>query len=374
MENSPTLEIEALMPDQVEKKEVFSYQEAKPAEQEAIGGLLMRLDIRDAHSIKSFGANAQKQLTIVSKRIHEAVQIKNIGPVSQALTEIAAVMRGFDLQGLDSYMSPGFFPRLLGVKAKPVVKFISQYYDVSKQLNQITDSLVEHNTSLVKGIVSLDHLYDASLGFLHDLELHISAGSERLRQLDKEDTPETQLKEHDLRDSWDNLNQRIHDLRLAHQVGMRSMPSLHMAQENDKALVAKVASINDAILLWRQELSQAVFTYRSGSVASKIKTMMDPTNGPRVKHVDVFKNTNGEVRSQVAKGIVDVESLKETNDILIATIEESLQLAEQGKQNQQQTLSQLQSAVEELHVVQKVAKGRSQGVVRDDTVEINIQN
>jgi len=351
MEKTPTLEIDALTPDQVMQKKVFVYEEARPAEQKAIDEMLAVLDVRDTYSILSFGSHAQEQLTLTSNKIHERIQAKDIGLASQALASMAAVLREFNIQGLDSYDTPDFFSRLLGNKAEPVNRFISQYKDVSQQLGPIASALEEQKTSFLADTILLDRLYDDSLEHSHRIELYISAASGRLRQLDEQDIPEMQHKAdcsedilfaqelYDLQGRRGDLDGRIHDLRLSSQAVKKSMSSLCIYQENGEMLVDKLTyTLVNTLPLWRKQFASAVKVYQSGS-----------------------EN-------------VDIASLKEANDVLTATIEEGLQIAEQGKQNQQKALLQLQSTAKELHVALNASKARSQEVAGGATVEMNAED
>jgi uncharacterized protein YaaN involved in tellurite resistance len=351
MEKTPTLEIDALTADQVMQKKAFVYEEARPAEQKAIDEMLAVLDVGDTYSILSFGSHAQEQLTLTSNKIHERIQAKDIGPASQALASMAAVLREFNIQGLDSYETPDFFSRLLGNKAEPVNRFISQYKDVSQQLGPIASALEEQKTSFLADTILLDRLYDDSLEHSHRIELYISAASGRLRQLDEQDIPEMQHKAdcsedilfaqelYDLQGRRGDLDGRIHDLRLSSQAVKKSMSSLCVYQENGEMLVDKLTyTLVNTLPLWRKQFASAVKVYQSG-------------------------NEN-----------VDIASLKEANDVLMATIEEGLQIAEQGKQNQQKALLQLQSTAKELHAALNASKARSQEVAGGATVEMNAED
>ena len=388
MEHTPTLEIEALKPEEIRnKKNVVLYAEAKPADKETIDDILADLDIYDTHAVISFGSRAQEQMTQISDKMIEGVKAKDAGPAGQALTEMVAVMRGFDLEGLDPDSRPGFFARLFGNKSKPVIKFISQYEDVRKQIDQITNKLDDHKTSLLTDIVSLDRLYDANLEYFHDLELYISAGEERLKQLDEEEIPARQKEVdisdvvraaqelRDLRSHRDDLERRVHDLRLSRQVTMQSLPSLRLVQENDKALVSKINStMTNTIPLWRQQLAQAVTIYRSGAAAKHIKAASDLTNELLEKNAEDLKDANAEVRKQMERGIVDIVSVKKANDTLIATIEESLQIAEQGKQTRKEALEQLKITEEELREALQATKAKAHEAAADSTVEIDTKD
>ena len=366
-----TQEAQALAPLQDIKSDIVVYADADSEEKKTIDSILQDLDIEDAQSIISFGSSAQEKMTLISDKMLEGVKAKDAGPAGQALTEMVAVMRGFDLEGLDPKNRPGFFARLFGNKTKPVVKFISQYEDVRKQIDTITSQLETNKTRLLTDVVSLDRLYDANLGYFHDLELYIAAGEERLRRLDEEEIPALQGKAdedqemltaqnlRDLRSRRDDLERRVHDLRLSRQVTMQSLPSIRLVQENDKALVTKINStITNTLPLWRQQLAQAVTIYRSGEAAKHIKAASDLTNELLEQNAVNLRTANAEVRKEMERGIVDIQSVKKANDTLIATIEDSLRIAEEGKQRRQEALGELKTAESELRTALASAKAR----------------
>ncbi len=363
---------QALTPLPEVKDALVPYQDAPAAEKSTLDKILADLDIHDTQSIIGFGSKAQEQLTVISDKMLEGVKAKDAGPAGAALTEMIAVMKGFDLEGLDPNREPGFFSKLFGT-AKPVVKFIEQYEDVSKQIDTTIKHLEQHKTRLLTDIVSLDRLYNANLEYYHELEQYIAAGEERLRRLDQEEIPALQAEAdasqdmlkaqqlRDLRGRRDDLERRVHDLRLTRHVTLQTLPSIRLVQENDKALVTKINStMTNTIPLWRQQLAYAVTIYRSGEAAKTVKAASDLTNELLEKNAENLKAANAEVRSQMERGIVDIESLQKANKTLIDTIEESLQIAEEGKRKRAEALVQLRQAEEELRSVLAAAKPRAQ--------------
>lgn len=308
-----------------------------------IGQLMAEINMTDTKSILFFGSKAQEQLTVISDKMLDGVKNKDAGPVGHDLNDMIATIRGFDIDELDPTQKPGFFSRLLG-KTKPVVKFLQQYEEVRKQIDGITDKLEIHKTTLLKDITSLDRLYAANLEYFHALETYIAAGEERLKQLDENIIPEkAQLAENsaemiltqelrDLRSARDDLERRVHDLRLTRQVAMQSLPGIRLVQENDKGLVNKINStIVNTIPLWRQQLATAVTIYRSAQAADTIKAATDLTNQLLQSNAETLKQANAETRKQIERGVFDIETIKKANQLLIETIQESLQIADQGK-------------------------------------------
>jgi len=315
------------------------------------------IDLGDTNSILFYGSNAQEQLTTVSDNMLEGVRNKDVGPAGDDLNNMVAVLRGFDVTGLDPNKKQGFFARLMK-RATPVVKFVQEYEGVRKQIDAITDNLEDHKTKLLTDIASLDRLYDANLDYYHQLELYIVAGEEKLKHLDTVGLPELAkqaentddvLRAQELRDmrtARDDLERRIHDLKLTRQVAMQSLPSIRMVQENDKGLVSKISStLVNTVPLWRQQLAQAVTVFRSQEAAKSVKAATDLTNDLLEKNAETLRTANREVREQMERGVFDIESVKRANETLIATIEESLQIADEGKVKRQQaerTLQQLE--------------------------------
>lgn len=342
------------------QSDIVPFAAASADKQLKIRELLQEIDIKDSQSVLFFGSKAQEQLTTVSDRMLEGVKNKDTGPAGEDLNSMVATIRGFDVDELDPNKKPGFLAKLLG-KAKPVVKFIQQYEEVRKQIDSITDKLEKHKSNLLTDIASLDRLYQANLDYFHTLEDYITAGEEKLQELDNVVIPElTATAEtsqnvleaqnlRDLRSVRDDLERRVHDLRLTRQVAMQSLPSIRLVQENDKGLVNKINStIVNTIPLWRQQLATAVTIFRSSQAAETVKVATDLTNDLLAANAANLKLANAETRKQLERGVFDIEVVKQANQALIDTIQESLQIADQGKKMRSEAVLQLQHCENEL--------------------------
>jgi len=355
------------------KAEILPYQEALPEKKQNIQKLLAEIDMNDTHSIIFFGSKAQEQLTSISDRMLDGVKNKDVGPAGSDLNEMVAIIRGFEVDDLDPNKKQGFLDRWFG-KARPVVKFLQQYEEVRKQIDTITDKLEKHKTGLLTDITSLDRLYQANLEYFHTLEDYIAAGEEKLRQLDETIIPE-QAKQadtsqdilaaqnlRDLRAARDDLERRVHDLRLTRQVSMQSLPGIRLVQENDKGLVTKINStIVNTVPLWRQQLATAVTIFRSSQAAETVKAATDLTNDLLAANAENLKLANAETRKQLERGVFDIEVIKKANQTLIATIEESLQIADQGKKMRAEAVIQLQECENELRKTLASAHAKTTG-------------
>ena len=293
---------------------------------------------------------------------------------------MVSTLRDFDVDSLDPNKKPGFFAKLLG-KAKPVAKFLQKYEDVRKQIDTITDKLDTHKTTLLTDITMLDRLYDANLEYFHNLDLYISAGDEKLKQLDEQVIPEKvkaaesseaiiEAQElRDLRASRDDLERRVHDLRLTRQVAMQSLPGIRLVQDNDKGLVNKINStIVNTIPLWRQQLATAVAIYRSSDAAETLQSATDLTNELLEANAANLKQANAETRKELERGVFDLESIKKANNTLIDTINESLQIADEGKKMRADAVLQLQECETELRKTLSSAASRASITEENQTV------
>lgn len=345
------------------KQELAPLEELSSERTQAVKKLISEINMNDSNSIMFFGTKAQQKLTTISDNMLDGVRNKDIGPASESLNEMVATLRGFDVESLDP-SKQGFFSRLFSKifgSTKPVVKFIQQYEEVRGQIDTVSDKLEGHKTTLLKDVASLDRLYEANLEYFHDLEDYILAGEKKLEDLDTNIIPalareseqtNDMLKAQTLRDirsARDDLERRVHDLRLTRQVTMQSLPSIRLVQENDKGLVRKIQStMANTIPLWRQQLAQAVTIYRSGEAAKTVKAATDLTNELLESNADNLQQANREVRKEIERGVFDIEVVKRANQKLIDTIEESLQIADEGKRMRASAMTQLQDAENQL--------------------------
>jgi uncharacterized protein YaaN involved in tellurite resistance len=336
-------QVAAPLPTLAPAREVVALAEASLPEQAEIKALLGEIDLTDSGSIMHFGVKAQQQLTQVSDQMLVGVRSKDTGAAGGALSEMVGTLRGFDVESLDPNAKPGLFARLFGA-GKPIAKFIQQYEEVRDHIDRITLDLERHKTRLLTDVTALDRLYDANLGYFRELERYIGAGDAKLAELDRETIPAlaTRVESEgdmvqaqnlrDLRGARDDLERRVHDLRLTRQVAMQALPSIRLVQENDKGLINKINStLVNTVPLWRQQLAQAVTIYRSGRAAETVRAATDLTNDLLRANAENLKQANAEARRQIERGVFDIETVKAANQALIETIEESLAIADEGK-------------------------------------------
>jgi len=356
-----------------EKSEIVP--EIMEEEVTALQSALNELDINDRKSIIYFGSSAQEKLDDISNRMIEGVQNKDIGAAGAALNEMVASIRGFDMDEFNPNVKLAWWQKLFGV-TKPLVKFIQEYETVRDQIDNISNSLEKHKSQLMTDIVSLDKLYDANLDYFRNLELYIKAGETKLEELEESIIPEYEAKVRDSNDDMmaiqdlkeirgfrDELERRVHDLRLSRQVTMQSLPSIRLIQENDKSLIAKITStLVNTVPLWRNQLAQTVTIFRSHDTANAVKDAADLTNELLEKNAEGLREANAEVRTQMERGIFDIESIKKANETFIATLDDSLRIAQEGKKARAAALIELQQTEKELKDALLAVKAKAEEV------------
>lgn len=329
------------------------------ADREELDMLVASIDLSDTSSIIQYGAGAQQNLGEVSQQLLEGVKTKELGETGSALDDMVLTIQGFDLDALDSSKNRWFKKLFSG--ARSIKKFIAKYETIDSQVTKITDRLEDHKTTLMKDILSLDRLYDASLACFRELEKHIDAGQLKVDQLESAIIPDLSRKADDTGDvlvveqlsevriCMQGMERRIHDLRLTRQVTMQSLPSIRMIQENNKELLAKINSaLSNTVPLWKTQLAQAVSIYRMGRAARDVKNVQDLTNELLESNAETLKQGNAIVHEQMERGVFDIESIRKANDTLVASIQESIDIVDRGRKARKDALGQLSEIEENL--------------------------
>jgi len=340
---------------------------------EGIRKRMDEIDMSNTQSIIEFGSAAQSELQQISSAMLSDVRNKDVGPAGDSLRNIVTTIRGFSISELDVRRERSFWEKITG-RVAPFAKFVARFESVQGQIDTITDSLLKHEHTLLKDVKSLDMLYEKTLNFYDELALYIAAGEEKLKELDETTIPaadaevaaapenEQVIKAQQLRDlraARDDLERRVHDLKLTRQVTMQSLPSIRLVQENDKSLVTKINStLVNTVPLWETQLAQAVTIQRSKEAAEAVRGASDLTNELLTANAENLQQANRVVRQEMERGVFDIESVKSANATLIATIEESLAIADEGKAKRAEAEEALKQMETELRDTLSAAKAR----------------
>ena len=362
-----------VLPEPAPAAEVTPLAQAAPAVSEEIRKRMAEIDLGSTGSIVAFGSKAQGELQQISQSMLQGVRNKDVGPAGNSLRDIVSTIRGFSTEELDTRRKRSVWERITG-RAAPIARFTARFEEVQGQIDRITDDLLKHEHALLKDIESLDRLYDKTLAFYDELALYIAAGEAKLRELDTTTIPQAESEVQaaaqdqavmeaqelrDLRAARDDLERRVHDLRLTRQVTMQSLPSIRLVQENDKSLVTKINStLVNTVPLWEQQLAQAITIQRSSEAASAVREANDLTNELLTRNAENLRQSNRIVREEMERGVFDIEAVQAANANLIATINESLQIADQGKARRTNAEAELERMEQELKTALASAKSR----------------
>jgi len=366
-----------VLPEPRQAQEIVSLEQADPTVSSEIRQRMDEIDMDDTNSIVAFGSAAQAELQEISQAMLQDVRNKDVGPAGDSLRSIVTTIRGFSVSELDVRRERSWWEKLIG-RAAPFAKFTARFEEVQGQIDRVTGNLLEHEHKLLKDIKSLDMLYEKTLNFYDELALYIAAGEEKLKELDDTVIPakEAEVKAapeysqvmqaqelRDLRAARDDLERRVHDLKLTRQVTMQSLPSIRLVQENDKSLVTKINStLVNTVPLWETQLAQAVTIQRSAEAAAAVREANDLTNELLTANAKNLRDSNKVIREEMERGVFDIEAVKQANADLIGTIQESLQIADEGKARRAAAEEELQRMEQELRDTLAAAKAKKTGL------------
>jgi len=361
------------LPEPTQADSVISLEQADPKIGAEIKKRIDEIDMTDTNSIVSFGSAAQEELQVISQSMLQGVRNKDVGPAGDSLRDIVTTIRGFSVSEMDLRRDRSWWEKLLG-RAAPIAKFTARFEMVQDQIDKITENLLNHETTLLKDIKSLDLLYEKTLNFYDELALYIAAGEAKLQDLDTTIIPQQEAAVQsadpddqvlaaqnlrDLRAARDDLERRVHDLKLTRQVTMQSLPSIRLVQENDKSLVTKINStLVNTVPLWETQLAQALTIQRSAEAAKAVREANDLTNELLTANAANLRETNKVIRQEMERGVFDVNAIKQANADLIGTIEESLAIADEGKAKRKSAEAELQKMETDLRDTLAAAKAR----------------
>lgn len=308
--------------------------------------LVQQIDLKNNLTVLSFGSSAQSKLQEISQQMLSGVKNKDVGPAGDSMASMITAIRGFTVEKDDLGQKRSLVDKLMG-RAAPIARFRARFESVQSQIDKIANDLNQHQYQLLKDVASLDTLYEHTRAYFNELGDYIEAGEAKLAQVnsqdlpakmaqmeaaDEDDKPILAQEYRDLTAARDDLERRVHDLKLTRQVTMQSLPSIRMVQENDKALVTKITSIlQNTVPLWETQMAQAITINRMAEAAEATKRASDLTNDLLTANAKNLRAGNAAVRAEMERGVFDIEAVRLANAELIGTIEDSLRIADEGK-------------------------------------------
>jgi uncharacterized protein YaaN involved in tellurite resistance len=345
------------------------------ANPQEVRDLAARIDMNDSHSVIAFGVEAQSELTGSADQMLQRVRNKDVGPVGNVLGDLMIQVRGLGVDELTAGEKPSWFQRNVLRRSHPVARFVQRYETVQGQIDGLVRALDGHKISLLRDVTMLDKLYDATLTYFQRLELYIAAADLKLQEIDGSLLPALRaraeetgdmLDAQNLRDMSarrDDLERRLHDLRLTRQVTLQSLPQIRLIQDVDKSLITKIqSSILTTIPVWKSQVAMAITLWNQRRALETQRAVTDTTNEMLARNAEMLRMGSAEARKEIERGIFDIETVKKVNDDLIATIQESIQIADEGRRKRADAEVELQHLEDDLKHALVNAQNRVQRI------------
>ena len=309
------------------------------AEKKQVDAFVKQIDIKDSNIVLQYGSGAQKKMAAFSEKAIENVKTKDMGEVGKLLTDVVMELKGFDEEEDKGIF--GFFKK----QGNKLQMLKAKYDKTEVNIGNITDALENHQVTLMKDTAMLDKMYELNLTHFKELTMYIIAGKKRLYEvrntelkelLSKAETsgkPEDAQAARDLEAQCTRFEKKLYDLELTRTVAMQTAPQIRIVQENDIVMSEKIQStLVNTIPLWKTQMALALGIEHAGQAAKAERAVNDMTNQLLTKNAEMLHQASVEVAKESERGIVDIETLTKTNETLIKTFDEVMQIQKEGRE------------------------------------------
>lgn len=309
-----------------------------------------QIDIKNPSMVLQYGAGTQQKMTSFSEKALESVQTKDLGEVGDMLTDIVKELQSFDAVEEDK---GGIF-KIFRKASDKIDNLKIKYSKVENNIDSVVKNLERHQIQLMKDISGLDQLYESNLVYYKELTMYILAGKKSLKKFEetelaaakakaeKSGLPEDAQAAKDMNDMALRFEKKLHDLELTRMIAIQTAPQIRLIQSNDTAMAEKIQStIVNTIPLWKSRMVLALGIAHSAEAAKAQRAVTDMTNELLKKNAQMLKQASVDTARETERGIVDIETLKETNQTLISTLDEVLTIQADGRQKRKDAEAEL---------------------------------
>ena len=310
------------------------------AEKKAIDDFIQKVDVTNPDHVLLFGADAQKRIADFSQTALDAVKTQDTGEVGNMLVNLVAELKGFQKDTEE----PKGLAKLFSKGEDKITKMKARYSKVSTNVENIAGSLESYQTQLLKDVAMFDRLYDQNNDYFHQLTLYIIAGDKKLAQVRNTELKALQekaalsgdamdaQKANDLAAQCDRFEKKLYDLKLTRQVSIQMAPQIRLLQNNDSLLVERIQStLSNTLPLWKSQMVLALGMHHSQQALQAQTAVTDMTNELLKKNAEALKIGTIATAREAERGIIDIETLVQTNQDLIDTINEVMNIQSQGR-------------------------------------------
>ena len=331
--------------DEVEKLKVV----LTPQEQRQVDEFAEQIDITNSQMVLQYGAGSQKKIADFSETALGNVRSRDLGEIGEDLARVVLELKSIE----DEEEEKGFFGflkkntnRLANMKAK--------YEKAEVNINRICKVLEGHQIQLLKDAAMLDQMYELNLNYYKELSMYILAGKQKLamvrtkelpellRRAEGSGLPEDTQKARDMAERCNRFEKKVHDLELTRTVAMQMAPQIRLIQNNDTVMSEKIQStLVNTIPLWKSQMVLAIGMDHSAQAAKAQQAVSDMTNELLKKNAETLKMATVQTAKESERGIVDIETLKQTNETLISTLDEVMHIQEEGRSRRREAEAEL---------------------------------
>lgn len=345
---TPTLTFEPLQ-EQAPVAEVKKEEPAKPEmddsilseeERKIVDDFARQNDIRNSAAILQYGAGTQKKMADFSEDALEKVRTKDLGEVGDLLENVVTELKNFDAEEERKGIM-GFFKK--GANKLEAMK--NKYSKAEANVNKIVETLEKHQIQLMKDAAIMDKMYALNLNYFKELSMYILAGKKKLEEIRSTELPQLMAKAQasglpedaqaakDLDSLCERFEKKIHDLELTRMIAVQTAPQIRLVQGNDTLMAEKIQStIVNTIPLWKSQMVIALGVAHSTEAAKAQREVTDMTNALLQKNAQTLKMATIEAAKESERGIVDIETLQKTNESLISTFDEVMNIQREGRE------------------------------------------
>ena len=315
-----------------------------PAEEKAVQEFLLKIELSNSSVIVQYGSGAQKKIADFSENVLSTVRTKDLGEVGQILTDVVTELKSFDVEEEEKGFF-GFFKR----SANKMTAMKAKYDKAEANVNRICEALEAHQVQLLKDVSMLDKMYELNKTYFKELSLYIIAGKRKLKEVregelaqlmekaSQSGLPEDAQAVNDLNAMCDRFEKKIHDLELTRMISIQTAPQIRLVQNNDTLMSDKIQStLVNTIPLWKSQMVLALGVEHSRQAAQAQRAVSDMTNELLRRNADTLKMATIDTAKESERGIVDMETLRHTNESLITTLDEVIRIQEEGRQKRRE--------------------------------------
>jgi len=325
------------------------------AEKKIVADFASKIDVRNTTQILQYGGQAQKKISTFSETALSNIKTKDIDEIGDMVSGLVVELRNFELE--DKGKKPGLFKK----QRDKLALTKARYTTVEKNVDRICGVLEGHKMTLMKDVAMLDQMYEKNLEYYKELTMYVIAGRQKLQEIIDKELPALQQKAVNsglaedaqeanyLADMCNRFDKKLHDIELTKTVSMQMSPQIRLVQSTNNIMVEKIhSSLVNTIPLWKNQMVLALGMAHSKAAIRAQREVTDITNDLLKKNADVLKTNTIEAARESERSIVDIETLKHTNQSLISTLDEVLVIQQSGREKRREAQLELHKIEEEL--------------------------